>query len=256
MISMLFNEIFYKPILNGLVFLISFLPNHDIGLAVIILTILVRLIILPLSHRATKTQLKIKELEPHIKDIKEKFKKDNQEQAKRIMDLYKRHGVSPFSSLIVFIIQIPLIIALYRVFASGASFNFDNLYPFVSQPDFINTKFLGLIELSKKSYLLAALAAVSQYLQISLSIPKTKKINPKNNSLGDNLLQSMNTQLKFMMPLFAFWISLRFFSGVALYWTTMNIFAIVHEMVVRKKAENLLKNEGNSRTNSNYKEDN
>jgi YidC/Oxa1 family membrane protein insertase len=252
MISTIFNTIFYQPLFNGLVFLIGILPYHDIGLAVIILTIIVRLIIFPFSHKATVTQVKMKQLEPEIKDIKDKFKKDNQEQAKRIMELYKRHGVSPFSGFLILLIQIPIIFALYKVFIAGANFDINKLYYFIHLPDLINTKFLGLIDMTQKSYFLAALAAISQYFQISLSIPKTPKNNqPKQNpSFSDQLVKSMGFQMKFLMPLVVFYIGLKFSSAVALYWTTMNVFAILHEMFVRKRAEKILKYGSSSNSNS------
>ncbi len=249
MISAIFNAIFYKPLFNGLVFLVDILPNHDIGLAVIILTLIVRFIIFPLSHRATVTQVKIKQLEPDIKDIKDKFKKDNQEQAKKIMELYKKHGVSPFSSFITLLIQLPIIFALYKVFMTGASFDPNNLYSFISLPDVIHTKFLGLIEMTQKSYVLAGLAAISQYFQISLSSPNIKKPSGPSQSFSDQLARSMSFQAQFIMPLIVFWIGLKFSSAVALYWTTMNIFAIVHEVFVRKKAEKILNYAGESNSN-------
>lgn len=242
MISLIFNKVFYEPLLNSLVWLIGILPFHDVGIAVIILTIIVRLIIFPFTHNATVTQTKMKHLEPELKEIKEKFKNNNQEQTKKIMELYKRHGINPVSGLLALFVQIPILFALYKVFLAGGGFDVSHLYSFISIPNFINTKFLGIIEMSQKSYVLAILASVSQFFQMRRAMPPIKKSSNGTNSFKDNLAKSMSIQMRYIMPLFVFYIALKFSSALALYWTTMNIFAIVHETIVRKKAEKIFKN--------------
>ena len=243
MISLIFNKVFYEPLLNSLVWLIGILPFHDVGIAVIILTIIVRLIIFPFTHNATVTQTKMKHLEPELKEIKEKFKNNNQEQTKKTMELYKRHGINPVFGLLALFVQIPILFALYKVFwTGGGGFDISHLYHFVSVPAFINTKFLGLIEMSKRSYILAALASVSQFFQMRLAMPPVKKSSGGTDSFKDNLAKSMSIQMRYIMPLFVFYIGLKFSSALALYWTTMNIFAIVHETIVRKKAQKLYGN--------------
>jgi YidC/Oxa1 family membrane protein insertase len=249
MISSIFNTIFYEPLLNGLIWLINILPFHNIGIAVVILTILVRFIIFPFTHRATVTQVKMKQLEPELKEIKEKFKKDNQEQAKKTMELYKQHGINPLSGFITLLIQIPIIIALYKVFLAGLKFDSSHLYSFISPPDYVNTKFLGFFDMTQKSYILAGLASFSQFFQMKMAVPIVKKIQGAAKSFKDDFARSMSIQARYIMPLFIFFIALKFASAIALYWTTMNIFAIVHEAIVRKKAEKILKN-GTANKNS------
>lgn len=97
MISNFFHLIFYQPLYNALVFLIGIVPFHDVGIAVIALTVIVRAILFPLTHRSIITQRKMRDLGPELKKIKERFKKDRQEEAKQTMILYKAHGISPFS---------------------------------------------------------------------------------------------------------------------------------------------------------------
>ncbi len=248
MISLIFNKVFYEPLLNSLVWLIGILPLHDVGIAIIILTIIVRLIIFPFTHNATVTQTKMKYLEPELKEIKEKLKNNKQEQTKKIMELYKRHGINPIFGLLALFIQIPILFALYKVFLSGGGFDVSHIYTFVSVPDFINTKFLGLIEMSQKSYLFAVFASVSQFFQMRMAIPPLKK-SSEGTSFKDNLAKSMSIQMRYIMPLFVFYIALKFSSALALYWTTMNIFAIVHETIVRKKAEKIFKNGATNKNN-------
>lgn len=243
LISSVFNTIFYEPLLNGLVWLINILPGHDIGFAVIILTVIVRLITFPLNHRAVVIQEKIRQLEPQIKEIKEKFKDNAQEQAKRTMDLYKTHGINPFFGIFNLLVQIPIIIALYRVFLNGVNFGALNLYSFIPPPESVNINFLGLIDMTKKNYILAFLAGLSQFFQMRIAMPPQSSPKSKGKtSFKDEFIKSMNFQAKYIMPILIFFIALQFSSAVSLYWTTMNIFAIIQEIIVkRKKWTNKLK---------------
>ncbi|NOY35506.1 MAG: YidC/Oxa1 family membrane protein insertase [bacterium] len=235
---------FYEPLLNALVFLINVLPTHDIGIAVIILTIIVKFIIFPFQHRSVIAQRKMKSLQPELEEIKEKYKKDGQEQAKKTMELYKRHGVNPFSGFVTILIQLPVFIALYKIFMVGTGFDLSRLYSFIAAPTDINIKFLGLIDMTKVSYLLAVTAGITQFFQMKLAIPPIKKAAKAGKSFKDDLARSMSVQAKYIMPAFIFFIALKFSSAMALYWTTMNIFAIVHESVVKKKAEKIVDNKG------------
>jgi YidC/Oxa1 family membrane protein insertase len=187
----------------------------------------------------------MKQLEPELKEIKEKFKKDKQEQAKKIMELYKEHGINPLSGFITLLIQIPIIIALYKVFLSGVKFDSSHLYSFITPPDYVNIKFLGFFDMTQKSYILAGLAGLSQFVQMKLAMPIVKKIQGAARSFQDDFARSMSIQARYVMPLLIFFIALKFVSAIALYWTTMNIFAILHEALVRKKAEKILKNGAN-----------
>lgn len=247
--SFVFNNFFYEPLLNFLIWLIKILPFHDIGVAVIILTIIVRLIIFPFTHKATVAQNKMKTLEPELKDIKEKFKKDNQEQAKKTMELYKKHGINPLTSFVVLLVQLPIIYALFKIFRNGANFDPSHLYSFTLVPEYINMKFLGLIDIGQKSYFLAVAAAVTQFFQMKLAMPLIKDLGGKTGSFKDNLAKSMSIQFKYVMPVMIFFIAGQFVSAVALYWTTMNIFATVHEIIVKRQLKNP-KNNGTASTDN------
>lgn len=236
----LFNEIFYRPLFNGLVFLTSIVPWHDIGIAVIVLTILVRIAIFPFMHRSIKTQVKMRELEPELKKIKEEFKDKKDEQARRTMELYKQHGVSPFSGCLMLLIQLPILIALYQVFWKGLDLAGPNLYSFVTTPEFIRMEFFGVIDMATGSLLLALLAGISQFIQMKLANPPGLPVsNKKGKSFQDEFARAMRIQTTYVLPVFIAFISYRFPAAVALYWTTANIFGIVHEGVVRMKARQL-----------------
>ena len=236
--SYLYNLIFFEPLLNGLALLIKYLPLHDMGLAIIILTVAVRFIIFPFTHKSTVTQIKMKKLEPELREIKNTHKDDSQAQAKKTMELYKRHGINPVAGILTLFIQIPIIFALYKVFLGGAAFDPAHLYSFVTAPEFVSVKFFGLLDMTQKSYIMPVLAALTQFYQMKLALPPIKK-QAGENSFKDNLARSMNIQMRYVMPFFIFFIGLKLSSGIALYWTTMNIFAIVHEAIVRRKAEKI-----------------
>lgn len=244
MISNFFGVAFYNPLYNGLVFLISVVPYADVGIAVILLTIFVKLILFPVSIKAIKTQLSMRKLEPELKKIKEKYKKDRQELARKTMALYKENGVNPFSSILLIFIQIPIIFALYWVFFKGGlpSINVDILYSFISEPSVVNMNFLGLLEVSEKSAILALFAGITQYFQIKLSLPPMKE-RPEKPSLKDDLARSFNIQMRYVMPFIVFFISYAISAAIALYWTTSNLFSICQEIFVRRKIKEKFNNE-------------
>ena len=236
MIGSIFNAFFYNPLYNGLVFLISIIPFADVGLAIIALTILVKLLLFPLSKKAVRTQLLMKELEPELNTLKEKYKNDKQQQARKVMDLYKEKGVNPFSGIALIFIQIPIIFALYWVFFRGGlpEVNESILYAFVSVPPTVNMIFIGLVDMSGKSLVLAALAGITQYFQIKITLPPLKSRN-SNPTLKEDLARSFQLQMRYILPVFVLVFSYIISAAVALYWLTSNIFAIGQEIVVRKK---------------------
>jgi len=230
MLKLLYNEIFYRPLLNSLVFLTSVIPFHDVGLAIIVLTVLVKTILFPLTHRSMKTQMKMKKIEPELKKIKQDTQ-DRQKQAEEILKVYRAHGISPYSGLLMLFMQLPILIALYSVFWKGISFD-HNIYSFLELPQKINLIFLGFFDVTKRSVFLAALSGVSQFFQIQLSMPSQKK---DGSAKKNDFNAAFASQMKYFMPVFIFIIALKLPSAVSIYWTTMNVFAIVHEWFVRKK---------------------
>jgi len=228
----LYHKFFFDPLYNLLVSLFKILPWADAGIIVILLTILVRLIIYPLSRKAVVTQVKMAEIGPELALIKEKYKDKAEEQARKTLALYKERGVNPFSGILVIIIQIPIILALYQIFLHFPTVNPEILYSFISVPENINTTFLGLIDISGKSALIAGLAALSTYFQFQVSMGHQPK--PQGNSFTDNLTRSMQSQMKYFFPIIVFFISYKISGVIALYWLTTNLFSIGQEIFVRR----------------------
>lgn len=221
-----------------MVFLLNFTPYGDVGLAIVAFTILVKFAILPLSRKAIRAQVKIKELEPKINEAKKTHENNKQLQAERIMAIYKENNVNPFSGFLLILIQLPIIFALYFIFLKGGLPGIDTalLYQFVNVPDNINVNFLGLIDISGKSLFLAAATGLSQFFQIRFSIPEMGK-RPDNASFMDDLGRSMHIQMKYVMPAVIAVFAYNLSAFVALYWTTSNLFAIIQEIVVRRNVK-------------------
>jgi len=233
--SYLYHLFFFDPLYNVLILLFKVFPWADAGIIVILLTILVRLILFPLSRKAVLTQVKMSEISPELNEIKEKYKGNSEEQARRTLALYREKGVNPFSGILVIIIQIPIIFALYQIFLHFPEVNPALLYSFVTAPENINSSFLGLIDISAKSALIAVLAAISTYLQFQVSMKGQKE--PQGNSFGDNLTRSMQKQMKYLFPVIVFFISYNISGVIALYWLTTNLFSVGQELFIKRKAK-------------------
>src|SRR3989344_2240051 len=239
MISSLFNVLFHQPLYNGFIFLTSIAPFHDVGVAVVILTLIVRTLLLPVTHKTVRAQKKMRELEPEIKRIKQETEKDKQAQAKRVMELYQAHGVNPFSGCLLFIIQTPVILALFWLFNKelSAGLSAAKLYSFVSLPETTTLVFLGLINVSQKSFLVALAAGISQYFQITLAMPPQKFTEERTGppSFKDKFARSFQTQAHYVFPVMVFFLSYKMFpAAVALYWVASNLFSVGHELFVRR----------------------
>lgn len=246
MISSFFNTIFYIPLYNLFVFLVSISPFNDIGIAIVALTLFVRLLLLPVTHKSVKAQVKMKILEPEINAIKKETEKDKQTQARRVMELYQKHGVNPFSGCLLFLIQMPFIFALFWIFNQElvGGLSHENLYSFIRFPQNFSLLFLGIMDVTQKNLIIALCAGASQYFQIRLALPPSSKKGDgaaEPPSFKDEFAKSFQLQMKYIFPVMVFFLSYSVFSsGVALYWTTSNLISIIHELLVRKKARALI----------------
>ena len=232
----IYNEVFYRPLLNTLFLITDYLPGESLGFAVIILTLLIRLVVFPLNHKMIKTQRAMKQIEPAIKKIQSE-KKNREEQARALMELYRAHGVNPFSGFLALFIQLPLLFALFYVFRSDLAAQSQFVYSFVRLPEQINTLFLGFVALTEPNVIMATTAGLSQFFQAKLAVPPSQKNKNIVSSDGKpDFAAIMQKQMVFLFPVLIFIFSIQMPAAVALYWTVMNLFAIVHEAVVRRRA--------------------
>ncbi len=223
----------YQPLFNALVLLYNYIPGKDFGVAIIFLTLAIRTILYPVSVKAVKSQKNLQKLQPKIQEIQKKYKDDKEKLAKETLELYKREKINPFSGILISLIQIPILIALYRVFWSGLNpEELSNLYQFVLNPGQLNPFFLGIIDLSKPNIFLAILAGLTQYFQSKMLIPKISKNNPKKE--GD-FSEIMQKQMVYFLPGFTIIILLGLPSALGLYWAVSGVFSIIQQYFILKQ---------------------
>lgn len=237
MISNLFHVLVYNPIYNALIYTVDMVPLHDVGIAVIIVTILVRLVLYPLSRKAIKTQIEMKRIAPLIEAAKEKHKDNPQEQSKAIFAIYKQNNVSPFSGILLLIVQLPILLGLYFVFARGGlpAINADILYAFVPSPTAVNMEFLGLINMAKPSILLGVIAAISQFIYTRLSMGPRGEKTATEASFSSDMARTFDLQARFMLPAMVGIFSAFVVAAAPLYWITGNIFMIGQELLAGRR---------------------
>lgn len=244
----MYQEFIFRPLYNGLVGIMDLLPWIDVGIAVIIFTILVKIALYPLSRSSILTQIRMKDVEPEMNELKKKYKDDRQAQAMHVMELYKTKNIKPFAGILLLFIQLPILLALISVFYKIVpNIHPEFLYSFITVPT-IKTHFLGLIDLSHKSLILSLATGVIQFLQIHYSpaMRQQKKLSAQAGPDADfstQLANSMSSQMKFMLPVVAFastyWlIPLQFPQAaaiIAIYWSTSTIFTLAQEIYIRRK---------------------
>lgn len=237
----LFHTLVYDPLYNALVFLVAALPYGDVGLAIIILTVLIKLALFPLSFKAARTQLIVRDIEPKMKEIREKYKDSREEQARKTLDLYREKGVNPFAIIFLTLIQIPIIIGLYLVFfyEKLPEINMELLYAFTPIPTVSNLMFLGFINVTEVSVILALLAGATQYVQVRYAVPKpAPRAENEKPTFGGEFARSMHLQMQYVLPLIIFGVSAYVAAVIPLYFIVSNFFAIGQELYLRKTIKN------------------
>ena len=226
-----FNNLLYYPLFNFLVLIYNYLPGHDFGLAVILLTIIIRIALYPISIKTINSQKTLQSLQPRVQEIQKKYKNDKEKQTKEMLELYRKEKINPFSGLFLALVQLPILIALYNVFWKGLkSGELDNLYNFIANPVNINPSFLGLIDLSGPNLVLAILAGIVQFFQTKMLSPNLPK-----NSTGERDINSiMQKQMIYIFPVITVVILFNLPSALGLYWVISGVFSIIQQYFALK----------------------
>ncbi|HUZ92368.1 MAG TPA: YidC/Oxa1 family membrane protein insertase [Candidatus Paceibacterota bacterium] len=226
----LYSTILYRPLLNALVFLYNTIGAHDLGLAIVFLTIIIRIVLFPVFHKSARQQVIMQKLQPEMKRIQELHKKDREKQTKAIMDLHKEHGVNPFMGFLLLLVQLPILWTLYIIIrATLAPGAIAGLYGFVAAPASINPMFLGLINLSQRSIVIVGLAAVAQYLQAKLSL----RTLPKDQVLSQ--AEKMSRQMVFLAPILTVTLFYGLPAAIPLYWCVTSFFSAGQQVIINKQ---------------------
>lgn len=250
----LWHLVLYQPLVNALIFLYQLL-FHNFGLAIIVLTVAIRLLLLPLTRSSMQAASKMRELAPEIERLKKKYGKDQQAFAKAQMELYKQHGANPAAGCLPQIIQLIVLIALYQAFIQVLRVDGDViqklnevLYPQLqlAPETVINTKFLYLdlgtpdvfhlsgipIPLPGFFLLAAALAQLVYSKMMMPAIAVAKKEAAKTPGMADDMATSMQSQMTYMFPLMTLLIGYSFPSGLVLYWLTFSLLMAVQQYFI------------------------
>lgn len=212
----------YQPLFNALIFLVWLVPDHNVGWAIILLTLLVRVALYPLNAKMIRSQQALAALQPEIERIRREYKDDQQAQARATLELYQSKGASPFGSCGLLLVQLPVLWVLYKVFTVGLDTSrFDLLYSFTPRPETIQILFFG-IDLTHPSLILGVLAGLAQFLQTRQTMAKQLATKPAQDSdPADQAAQTqamVSKQMLYLFPIMTIVLSRSFPAALTLYW--------------------------------------
>lgn len=232
--AQLFHTVIYQPLFNLLVVLYNAIPGQDIGLAIIALALLVKLVFFPLTRKTLVHQKKMAGISSHVKRLQEEHKGDKEKFSKEVMQLYKDHGVRPLDGCLPLLIQIPVFIGLFQVFSRGfLPEAFGDLYSFVSHPGSIDPLFLGLVDLSQKSIVIAVLAGAIQFVHSKFFAPQVQQASPgERPGMG----QTLSRQMVLVAPILTLIISLSLPAALPFYWFMNTLFTIAEAEFIKLRS--------------------
>ncbi len=238
-LTLLYHEVLFRPLLNLLVGITNVLPGHAIGWSIIVVTLIVRLILLPFSlHHARqmqRNQEKMSGMQEKLRAIKKKHKQDPSKQAEETMRLYREVGLNPASGCLPLLIQLPILIALYRVFLIGLSpETFQYLYGFIAQPTHINFTFAS-IDLTTPSLVLGIIAGAAQFIQMKWLSPQPAAAPmPGGSEDTAAMMSSMQRNMMYIFPVMTVFISLQLPAALALYWAISTLFGMGQQYAIKR----------------------
>lgn len=214
-----FHSYLYLPVLTLLQYVYNTVAFHDLGIAIVVLTILVRVLLFPVFYKGAKDQALMQRIQPHIKKIQLDHKDDKERQAKEMLELYKKHNLNPFSGILLLLLQLPVFLVLFQVFSKE-----------LTSGAFLSTTSLGMIDLTAKGFALPIVAAFLQYWQSKLMI------GAQSNKVGqDDPMASMTRTMMFIGPVFTFFILLNLPGALSIYWATSGVFSVLQQMYINKR---------------------
>ena len=230
--STIYNAILYQPMLNFLVLI--YVLTGNFGIAVIVLTVLIKCLTNPLNKKAIESQKAMTEIQPKLKEIQKKYKDAPEKQAQEMIALYKEKNFNPFSSIFLLLIQIPIIIALFQIFKGGIVIDPQYMYSFVHLPETINPYFLG-IDLSQPNIILAVLTAIARYFQAKTNFTKqeTDTKEPKDKTM--QITEMMQKQMMFILPIITLFVLFTLPSALAVYWLITTAMTIYQQKKILKE---------------------
>ncbi len=238
---------FIQPIFNVLILIYNLVG--DMGIAIIVLTVLIQFLLAPLYKKQIESQKDLKKIQPKMKEIQEKHKDDKEKQSQELLKLYQEEGVNPAGGCLPLLIQFPIFIAVYYLFRSYINpESLDLLYSFVSRPEILNTTLLGIADMTATgSIYIAVIAGLTTYWQ-TVTTPSQMgmgddkedgkdKDKDKKGDFQSQLTKMMGKQMKGFLPVMSFIIVLQFPAAIGIYWTTRNLFTIAQNYLLNRDSE-------------------
>jgi YidC/Oxa1 family membrane protein insertase len=235
----LFRAFITKPFLNFLVFIASVLPDHNLGIGIILLTIIVKLLLFWPTQKSLEGQKKMQLLQPKLEAIKKEHANDPQKLQAETMRVWREHGVNPVQSCLPILLQFPILIGLFYVVQDSAVLATSRhlLYPFYQNLTWdFNPMFLGM-DLTKANWIFPPLLVVMQFLQMKLTfqIASNKSKKDGKNPEIDKAQQIQQQVMTYAMPLMIGFFAISFPAAVSLYWGVSTLFAIGQQMIVNRE---------------------
>lgn len=237
----MFQTYLVQPIYNVFIFLVGVMPAGDVGFAIIVLTLIIRVVFYPLFASSIRTQMGMQALQGDIDEINKKYKDDPEQKNKKTMELFREHKVRPLSAIFALLVQIPVFFALYVAFFKEGLPHIaaDQLYSFVHAPAIIHTNFLGILDLlAKHSIPLALVVFGLQYVlaHYSLSRIDAAKKTQKPADANKEMAQKMQRQMMlYFLPTLMGVVSYSLPSAVGLYFAAGNIVSLGQEWLIKRE---------------------
>lgn len=239
----MFNTIFLEPVYNIVVFFLNLFPSHDIGVAIILTTIAIKIILLKLNLSSQRSAYLMRDIQPELKNLKKKYEGDNKKIAEETMKIYKKKKIKPFSSILVVILQIPIFFALFYIFRDGVTLREDLLYSFNSFPETVKNLAFGFMNLSQKYLWIGILTGITMFIlskRQSFALNNTKDEKEKQSKKGDFqevFAKTMQMQMKYLLPIISAFSAAILPSAVGIYWIVNNILSILQDIFIKRKLE-------------------
>ncbi|MCX6819916.1 MAG: YidC/Oxa1 family membrane protein insertase [Candidatus Adlerbacteria bacterium] len=236
----MFHTFLINPIYNAFIYLIGVMPGGDVGLAIIAMTLLIRIVFYPLFASNIRTQMGMQAAQVELNEINKKYKDNADERAKRTMELFKQHKVRPLSAFFALLVQIPVFLALYYAFFREdlPKIATELLYSFVSVPTVVSTNFFGLIDLLlKHNIFLAVVVALLQYAVIKLSLFRTTAVatgvDPEKE-MSQKLQQGM---MLYFLPGLMGVVSYTLPAAVGIYFAAGSVISLGQEWIIQRQMQ-------------------
>jgi YidC/Oxa1 family membrane protein insertase len=268
MIGHLFTVLIAQPVFNLLVLIYAILPGHNFGVAIIIFTIIVRLLLWPLVKKQLHQTKLMRGLQPEIKRIKKEAKGDRQKESMMTMELYKERGINPFGSIGVMLVQLPILIALYSGLHKVISNPHDLIsfaYPALQDLSWMkelahnihlfDASLFGVVDLSRAAtskeglyfpaLVLVLGSAIVQYYQTKQLLPNDKDARSLKTILSEagtgksadqsEVNAAVGRSTRYILPVMIFFFTVNLASALSLYWFVGGLIAFVQQSIVLKE---------------------